>query len=364
MNWKFWKRKDRKDKKKKSVAREWLDAGIFAVVAATIIRTFLFEAYTIPTSSMEKSLMVNDYLFVSKMHYGPRIPMTPLSFPFVHHTMPLFGGKSYSEWIKLPYKRLPGFSEIKRNDDVVFNWPQDHENDRPVDKKENYIKRCVGIPGDTLLLKKGVLYINGKEGYKPKFQQFKYTIATTTGQTVNEDILAEYDIYAEENQPFTYCLTEQDLENVKKIPNVIVKKEMDFMDSIFVHPGLFPGDTSHAWNIDFYGPVWIPKKGKTITLTPQNIALYSTIITEYEKHTLSVNNGQFVIDGKATNQYTFKMNYYWMMGDNRHNSSDSRFWGFVPEDHVVGKAWFVWFSYGKKGIRWNRMFRGIKALEK
>ncbi len=357
---------------KKSFLREWLDAAVFAVVAATIIRTFLFEAYTIPTPSMEKSLLVNDYLFVSKMHYGPRLPMTPLAIPFVHHTMPLFGGKSYSEAIKWPYKRIWGSCNVERNDDVVFNYPADIENNRPVDKKENYIKRCVGIPGDVLEIKDRVLYVNGEMGYQPKYMQFMYSIHQVEGKSFDPAIFDELGIYniGEASRPDLFCLTNENYNAIKNNPAL----KIELFDTTYQKIGLnipqadcFPQDTvNFKWNQDFYGPITIPAKGKSIAISPQNIALYRKLITEYEHHTLEVTTTEIKIDGKVATQYTPSMNYYWMMGDNRHNSLDSRFWGFVPEDHVVGKAWFIWLSYGKNlfDLRLNRMFRGIKALEK
>ncbi|MBL7766368.1 MAG: signal peptidase I [Chitinophagaceae bacterium] len=377
MNIPFLKKKvedPAKPKKKKSILREWLDAGIFAIVAATIIRTFFIEAYTIPTPSMEKSLLVNDFLFVSKMHYGPRLPMTPLSFPFVHHTMPIIGGKSYSESIKIPYKRIWGFSEIERYDDVVFNWPQDHENNRPVDKKENYIKRCVAIPGDTLEIRDRVLYINGQPGYKPRYQQFVYRVfMVPTGYDINPEMAEEmgiYNITNERNEPIPnyYSLTDEDLKKLQAIPNVVVQLNDTLggqMRKGMVQSDCFPQDTAyHKWNQDNFGPIWIPKKGTTVNLTAENIALYRTVITEYEGHSLNDTRFPVLIDGKPAPTYTFAMDYYWMMGDNRHNSLDSRFWGFVPEDHIVGKAWFIWLSYDKNGIRWKRLLHRVKSLEK
>lgn len=371
MNLRFWKKKDKENKKKKSTGREWLDAGLFAVVAATLIRTFLFEAYTIPTPSMEKSLMVNDYLFVSKMHYGARIPMTPLSFPFVHNVMPGGSGKSYSTAIQWGYKRLPGFSEVKRYDDVVFNYPQDTtwNNSRPIDKKDNYIKRCVGIPGDSLQLIKSVLYVNGKVAYSPKHKQYKYLVHTLGGSAINEEILADLDIYPDENSPSTVLtLTGYDVENLRKIPNIQISVLGDLDSGLIKNePAIecFPFDTvNFNNNVDNFDPIYVPKKGAQVQLNAKTASLYKTVITQYEGHSLAVDSTQILIDGKPANSYTFAMDYYWMMGDNRHNSADSRYWGFVPEDHLVGKAWFIWFSYGKKGIRWNRIFRGIKTLEK
>ncbi len=368
------KKNTEKPKPKKSPLREWLDAAVFAVVAATIIRTFFIEAYTIPTPSMEKSLLVNDYLFVSKMHYGPRLPMTPLAIPFVHHTMPIFGGKSYSESVKWPYKRIWGIGSIERNDDMVFNWPQDKENNRPVDKKENYIKRCVGIAGDTLELRERVLYLNGKPAYKPRHLQFVYQVAMMpTGYDIGQEVAEDFGIYNitnEYNQPIPnlYSLTDDDLAKLRTIPNIMIR----LADTLGgrMNPGVaqldvFPQDTAHfKWNQDNFGPLWIPQKGGSVTLTPENIALYRTLITEYEGHQLDESTYPYLIDGKPTSVYTFAMNYYWLMGDNRHNSLDSRFWGFVPEDHVVGKAWFIWLSYDKNGIRWKRLLRSVKSLEK
>ncbi len=381
---------------KKSSAREWIDAAVFAIVAATIIRTFIFEAYVIPTGSMEKTLLVNDFLFVSKLSYGPRLPNTPLAIPFVHHTAPIINTKSYLEWIKLPYKRLWS-SPVQRNDVVVFNYPvgdtvigayqsnmnyydalrDEYKGDRqaildrddiivrPVDKRENFIKRCVAIPGDTLQLKDAILYINGQPAYVPPHSSTFYSVQTK-GQILDEETL-EKDFNVEtdpERQQFgvigngTYMidLSAEEAERMKKLPYVasVVK------DIKTYNPAVFPNDTAHyKWSEDFYGPVWIPKKGVTITLTPENIAFYRRVIAVYEQNTLEEKDGKFIINGKETNQYTFKMNYYWMMGDNRHNSQDSRFWGYVPEDHVVGRASLIWFSWNG-GPRWSRIFRAIK----
>ena len=306
------------------------------------------------------------------MHYGARLPMTPLAIPFVHHTLPIFNSQSYSTLIKAPYKRLWGFSDVERNDDMVFNWPQDHENNRPVDKKENYIKRCVALPGDSIQIKERVLYVNGQPAYKPKYQQFLYHVAMyPTGYDLSEETQKDLNVYNLDDNgqpiPNMYSLTEDDVKNIKAIPNVVVRL-YDTLTGMY-KPGMaqadcFPRDTAHfKWNQDNYGTMWIPKKGVTINLTHENIALYRTVIKEYEHHTLDESSFPFIIDGKASSTYTFSMNYYWLMGDNRHNSLDSRFWGYVPEDHVVGKAWFIWMSYGKQGIRWSRLFRSVKALE-
>lgn len=385
-------------KKKKSVAREWLDAAIFAIVAATIIRTFFVEAYTIPTGSMEGSLLVNDYLFVSKLSYGPRVPMTPLAIPLVHNTMPITGGKSYSEAVHWNYHRLPGFGNVERNDVVVFNFPagdtivaempdrdyyaieREYGKDqvagsytimtRPVDKKENYIKRCVAIPGDKLEVRNAVLYINGQPGQQFPHSQTTYTVVTN-GQPISSDVLEENEIDEPEvvgPGTYRYMLQAVEVPMIKKQPGVVSVTPYYYPANIISpHPSewVYPYDTTNfKWNRDNYGPLTIPQKGTTVTLTPQNIALYRRVITNYEGNTLEERNGQFIINGQATATYTFKMNYYWMMGDNRHNSLDSRYWGFVPEDHVVGKAWFVWLSYGQNGIRWKRLFHGVTSLSK
>lgn len=398
-------------KHRKSTAREWIDAGIFAVVAATLIRTFVFEAYTIPTGSMEKTLLINDFLFVSKFKYGPRIPNTPLAVPFVHHTMPFGNGKSYTEIVKLPYIRWFA-SPVNRNDVVVFNFPTGDTvinkeefqskdpyydvarrlgngdinvgrniilNDpetyplviRPVDKKENYIKRCVAIAGDTLEIKGGVVYINGKQNMIPPQSEIPYEIETS-GQPLDPTIMKdEYNIdieNPEEFQPyggnkFTMLLTQEAVDKMQK--NGLAKS----VKAQLQHPSdipaqmwgqiTWPYDTLHKWTVDDFGPLWIPAKGATLTLTPQNYSLYERAIRTYEGNKLEVRNGKYYINDVETSQYTFKMNYYWMMGDNRHGSQDSRYWGFVPEDHIVGSASLIWMSWDK-GIRWKRLFKTIK----
>ena len=386
-----------KKKKKKSVGREWLDAAIFAIVAATIIRTFFVEAYTIPTGSMEGSLLINDYLFVSKVAYGPRVPMTPLAVPLVHNTMPITGGKSYTEAVQWKYKRLPGFGDVKRNDVVVFNYPAGdtvalevqqevdyytlvraygRENvhasytimTRPVDKKENYIKRCVGVPGDKLEIRNGVVYVNGKQGDGFPHMQTSY-IVRTNGQPIPADILDDYNIDQPQmagNGVYLYTLEQSELDIIRKQPQVTGIESYTYKaGEMSPSPAewVYPHDSANFnWNRDNYGPITIPKKGASVTLTPQNISLYRRIIANYEGNSFEERNGQFIINGQPANSYTFKMDYYWMMGDNRHNSADSRYWGFVPEDHVVGKASFVWLSYGDDGIRWRRLFRGVSSL--
>ncbi|WP_222166150.1 signal peptidase I [Edaphocola aurantiacus] len=402
----FWKKNRDPNKPKKPVWREWLDAGLFAIIAATIIRMFFFEAYTIPTGSMEGTLKVNDYLFVSKMAYGARLPNTPLSIPLVHNTMPIFGGKSYSESVHWKYHRLPGFGKVKRNDIVVFNFPnndtvvlEDPAQDyyqyvrvlgrdqvwnsrtiitRPVDKKENYIKRCVGVPGDKIEIKEGVLYVNDKPGEFHPHQKMDYMVTGTAQLSADfmEDNYIVFKGYTP-NHEAVYDMEYAASEKVKQVNGVTSVKPYAMLAA--GNPGAvdmwtFPFDTAHfKWNQDNYGSFIIPAKGTTVQLTPANIALYRRIIRVYEENpTFEEKDNQFFIAGKPITSYTFKMDYYWMMGDNRHGSADSRFWGFVPEDHIVGKASFVWLSYGngdgnvynKKGMRWGRMFRPVSILEK
>lgn len=386
----------------KTPVREWVDAIIFAVIAASIIRLFIFEMYTIPTSSMEKSLLVGDFLLVSKISYGPKVPNTPISFPFVHHTLPLTNSvKSFVEWIKLPYYRFPGFRKVQRGDVVVFNYPDgdtvalkaqedsyyrlcreygwkrvNSEPDqfgeiisRPVDKRENYIKRCIAISGDTLQIKDQQVYINGKPQTTPERAQYTYRVKTD-GSRFNSKLLQELDITEDilpEGQEgvFLLTLTKKSADRIKSLPFVqMVEKEVDPNGQ--TGKDIFPYDSTYRWNRDFFGPLWIPKAGVTIPLTLKNIAIYEKIIHNYELNTLEVKNGKILINGKEAKTYTFKMNYFWMMGDNRHNSADSRYWGFVPEDHVVGKASYVWLSLDKNKsfldgkIRWSRMFRSVK----
>ncbi len=356
----------KKSDKKKSKSREWLDAVVFAVIAATLIRTFLIEAFTIPTPSMEKTLLVGDFLFVSKINYGPRVPITPLSFPFAHHTMPITGGKSYLEWIKLGYHRLPGFQKIKNNDIVVFNYPM--EDFRPVDKKENYIKRCIAIPGDTLKIVDRQIYINSKNVPLPEQSQFRYYVKTD-GSSINPKILRTLDITEggalTMDGDFLLVLTAESAKKIEKLENVKKIRHLSEEEiGEIVGSDLYPNDEHFHWTLNNYGPIYIPKKGQNISLNPSNIALYRRPISMYEGNTLVEKNGKIFINGVESNSYTFKMDYYFMMGDNRHNSADSRFWGFVPEDHIVGKAVFIWMSWDTNGsffskIRWNRLFRFV-----
>lgn len=356
-------------KKKKSVGREWFDAVVFAVIVATLIRTLLIEAYTIPSGSMERSLLTGDYIFVSKLNYGPRMPITPLAFPFAHHSLPYGLGKAYYDGVKLPYYRLPGLQQIKLYDVVVFNWPADTESHRPVDKKENYIKRCQGMPGDTLQIINARVFLNGKPSVNPPEGQSTYRVKTN-GTEFNPKTMQELGINgADAPSPdgtYLLFLTPANLTRISHFSNVTaVSPANEDKRVMSITPLIFPGDTLHKWNADFYGPVIIPARGSVIALDTKNIAVYARAIREYEGNKLEIRGSDILINGQKASSYTFKMNYYWMLGDNRHNSIDSRYWGFVPEDHIVGKALFVWWSMDKNGsglsnIRWNRIFMGIK----
>ncbi|SMC90148.1 signal peptidase I [Pedobacter nyackensis] len=398
MSWKFWqKSKDDQPKKKKTKSREWVDAIIFAVVAATIIRVFFIEAYTIPTASMERSLLVGDFLFVSKVNYGARIPMTPVAFPFAHHTMPITGTKAYWDGVQWKFRRLPGLSDIKRNDVVVFNYPQGdtvalEQQDvdyyqmvraegwaainsrytivsRPVDKRENYIKRCIGIAGDTITMSNGIVSINGKPEKLKNTGEISYEVVFKTPD-VNPAVFEDLGFNISDDirstmmpNVYTFNGTETMMSEVKKL---------DFIQSVKEYtatPGeregdIFPYDPNRNWNVDNLGPIIIPKKGWTVKLDSVTMPLYERSIRIYEGNKLEKSGNGWLINGKAADSYTFKMDYYWMMGDNRHRSADSRYWGFVPEDHIVGKALFIWMSYDTNGsffskIRWNRLLRGI-----
>ncbi|PSR54652.1 signal peptidase I [Adhaeribacter arboris] len=348
----------------KSVLREWGDALMFAVIAATLIRWATFEAYAIPSSSMEKSLLTGDYLFVSKLHYGSRTPATPLQVPLTHQTIWGTELPSYSDIITLPSFRLPGFSEIKRNDAVVFNLPS--EDQHPFDLKTHYIKRCVGMAGDSFSIKDAQIYVNGQPIPNPKEEQFQYYVVTN--KVLNEEFFNDRDITDYFSAPSGYAVHTSPVK-AKELAS------LDFIQEVrlLVSPAgeteaeVFPQEPSiYRWNKDNYGPLYIPKKGTTVTITPNNLPLYARVITKYEHNkTAQVSEGKLFIDGKEAKSYTFKQNYYFMMGDNRHNSEDSRYWGFVPEDHVVGKAVFVWMSVDPKGsftdkIRWSRIFKTIE----
>ncbi|MFB6457872.1 signal peptidase I [Chitinophaga sp. Hz27] len=388
---KIFGRKKSASPQKKSAIREWLNAAVFAIVAATLIRLFIFEAYCIPSGSMERTLLVNDYLFVSKISYGPRMPVTPLAIPLVHNKMPFTRyTPSYSTAVKWGYHRLPGFSDIQRNDIVVFNlpsgdtvaleveenmnyyelvrregreevWNQFHIIPRPLDKRENIIKRCVAIAGDTLQIINGQVHINQLTPFSAPESEMPYLVQTN-GESLNSLRLKEMGIIDEpiaSELPGQYIcnLTAADVATMRSwsvIKSITLKTDTD------PNPEIFPHDTaSYHWNQDNFGPIVIPAKGQTVKLNTTNIELYDRVIRIYEGNELQVKDGKIFINNQPTDSYTFKMNYYWMMGDNRHNSLDSRYWGFVPEDHVVGKAWITWMSYDSDGIRWRRILQSI-----
>tara|TARA_R110000868_G_scaffold57528_12_gene177591 strand:+ start:2593 stop:4185 length:1593 start_codon:yes stop_codon:yes gene_type:complete len=383
----------------KSSSGEWTSSILFAIVAATIVHTYFIQPFTIPSSSLEKSLLVGDFLFVSKFHYGARIPMTTFGAPMVHDTIPVLGKKSYLfndhfeerktsliNKLQLPYLRIPGFEKIDRNDIVVFNQPADtllNMNDftpdrnyyKPIDKKTNLVKRCVGVAGDSLEIRDGYVYINGKKNELPDRAklQFSYKIDLKDGQGFNDNILN----YLKSR----YDITDGIYRNAEG--NIIVPAATDFAASQFKnHPSvanitreiaekgerdssIFPHDPAFNWNIDFFGPLYIPEEGKTIDINLDVLPIYKRVITEYEGNTLQVKGNQILINGEVTNTYTFKQNYYWMMGDNRHNSIDARRWGFVPFDHVVGKPVFIWMSWdGIKNPRWERFFTTVSGSGK
>jgi signal peptidase I len=398
-----WHGKDALQHYHKSASREWIDAAVFAVVAATLIRTFIFEAYVIPTESMEKTLLVNDFLFVDKITYGARIPQTPLSFPFVHNTLPMAPTTpSYLKWIQLDYKRLPQIRNINRNDVVVFNFPAgdtiinlpefgskipyydvlrspEYNNNRekllndypilvhPVDKTDNYIKRCVGVPGDIIEVKGSHLWVNGKPGMAAPFSQTEF-IVKTNGTAISEDYIqdsiginineagSDFQIMEGVSNTFKINMTAAAAEKLKKLPQVV---SVEYYDDKVVG-NTFPNDITHfTWTVDNYGPIQIPKKGDVIQLNDSTIQLYRRLISNYEHNALDEKQGKYFINGVETSTYIVKQNYYWMMGDNRHRSQDSRYWGYVPETHIVGRAAMIWFSYSKS-IRWNRLFSQIK----
>jgi len=418
VNWSFWKKRNGPN----SVAVEWLDAIIFAVIAVTLINIFLFQNYRIPTPSMEKTLLVGDHLFVSKVAFGPRMPNTPLAMPFTQNVLPFTGGRgrSWSNLIKRPYKRLTGFGEVKNNDVVVFNfpagdtvlleetavsyyeilrqgarelqnmdmaasrpaktweqylatsrsylWKEGHVIYRPVDRRDNYVKRCVGISGDKVLISNGQLFINDKLVADNGTQQTSYYV-TTNGNPINSNAFERLDVYPSDRQQLsssTYVLplSKSNASKISGFVNVTsVTPEIMRADSY--DPQIFPHKITYHWNVDNFGPLVIPEKGTTVKIDTANICLYDQVIDIYEENDLKVKDGVIYINGKPADSYTFKMNYYWMMGDNRHSSADSRFWGFVPEDHIVGKPKLIWLSINKettglKKIRFNRLFKKIR----
>jgi signal peptidase I len=355
---------------------------LFAVIVATLVHTYFIQPYTIPTSSLEKSLLVGDFLFVSKMNYGARVPMTTVALPMVHDTIPFLKRKSYLTWPELPYLRLPAMQSINRTDIVVFNWPADtvykfrddtgRRVDKPIDKKSNYVKRCVGIPGDSLSIKDGIVYINGKELILPERAkpQFSYKVALDGKTPIDfEYLFKDMDITdgagfiddQKKDTLFIAALTAAGAERLKNVPGITGVKRIISKD---VENGIFPH--INKWNRDNFGPIYIPQKGKTVALTMETLPFYKTIITDYEDNKLNVNGSEILINDKVATTYTFKQDYYWMMGDNRHNSEDSRYWGYVPENHIVGKPIFIWLSIdsnakGLDKIRWERLFTTVSG---
>lgn len=400
VKWAFW-RKTYKEGEKPNVLLEWLDAIIYAVLVVTFINMFFVQSFVIPTSSMEKSLMTGDYLFVGKLAYGPKVAERPLSIPFVHNALPN-GNKSYSDLIKVDYRRLAGFSEVQRDDKVVFGFPHgdtvlrkcptdDYYTHvrlngreytqkmygpltvRPVDKKDNYVKRCVAIAGDTLQIKDGKVYVNGVPQESHPGIQNTYTVVTN-GSAINSKLLEDLDVNPNEywfdaTLPGyrTLPLNEENAEKVSKFGNVVSVNQNidsyppDYPDSYLL---IFPFSRDYQWTRDNYGPLYIPAKDASVDLNLTNLPIYGRIISVYEKNTLEVKDGEIFINGEVAKSYTFKQDYYFMMGDNRHNSLDSRYWGFVPEDHIVGKPRVIWFSSDKnksfpRNIRWNRLFKFV-----
>ena len=430
IHWQWWKDEEGPVR----FIMSWVDALVFALVAVYFINLFFFQNYVIPSSSLEKSLLTGDYLFVSKVSYGPRIPETPLTMPLTQHTMPLVNVKSYIEWPHWDYRRVKGLGNVKLNDIVVFNYPagdtlvneeryqandyyqmvysigdqlmqqNGQEKDvramnplqqrhyfeqvyatgrnyissmpgeygdiisRPTDRRENYVKRCVGLPGQTLQIKNRIVYLNGKANKEPDNVQYTYKmklkgefpidLADELGIT-NEDLL----MY---NQSGVIPLTKKAYmalkANRKLVESISINTDATYGD-------LYPLNIYTGWTRDNYGPVWIPKKGESIALTLKNLPVYERCIKVYEGNDLKVDNaGRIFINGKQAKSYPFKLDYYWMMGDNRHNSADSRYWGFVPEDHIVGKPIFIWWSHspdhpGFSGIRWNRLFTFVDNIK-
>lgn len=395
VNWTFWKPRD---KEKRNSLTEWIDAIVFAVIVVTFLNIFFIQSFKIPSSSMESSLMTGDHLFVSKLSYGPRIPQTPLTIPFTHNV--IFGKDSYSTLIQNDYRRLKGFGPVKRYDPVVFGFPNGDTvltkcpaddyymlcrilgrdeaisaygpvRVRPEDKVDHYVKRCVGIPGDNLLIENGVLYVNGEKAPVYPGQQSSYTVVTN-GTRINSRILADLGVNETEswfsNDLSGYPalnLTAEQAQKIAQVPNVhfitpnVDVYPPDYPDSYAM---LFPHSENFTWTRDNYGPLTVPAKGETVELTVANLPLYERIISHFEHHTLKVEGETILIDGVPAESYVFEADYYFMMGDNRHNSLDSRYWGFVPESYVVGKPVIVWLSTDSsksfpKNVRWNRFFK-------
>ena len=426
IKWQWWKESEGPVK----WVMSWVDALVFALVAVYFINLFFFQNYVIPSSSLEKSLLTGDYLFVSKVSYGPRIPQTPLTMPLTQHTLPMVECKSYIEWPQWDYRRVKGLGNVQLNDIVVFNYPagdtlcnalQYQANDfyrlcyqfgyqrypqrpnpdsldagvrrqlfeaiyqggrqfieenrqefgeiitRPADRRENYVKRCVGLPGQTLQIKDRIIYLDGKKNKEPDNVQYTYKLKLKRHFTDEE--MQEWHITMEEladlNSYGFMPMTNQTAAELKKRPDIVESIELNTDTEEW---DIYPLNGNMHWTRDNYGPIWIPKRGESIALNMDNIAIYERPIRTYEGNDLVVKDDKIFINGQEAKEYTFKMDYYWMMGDNRHNSLDSRYWGFVPEDHIVGKPIFIWWSSdpdrsGFSGVRWNRLFRIVDNIK-
>ena len=426
IKWQWWKEAEKPVK----FVMSWVDALVFALVAVYFINLFFFQNYVIPSSSLEKSLLTGDYLFVSKVSYGPRIPETPLTMPLTQHTLPVVDCKSYIEWPHWEYRRVKGLGKVELNDIVVFNYPagdtlcsapqyQSYDyygmcysigyqiytqrpnpdslsamdrikyfntiyeagreelrrnqqeygeiTTRPTDRRENYVKRCVGLPGQTLQIKNRIVYLDGKANKEPENVQYSYYVKLR--QRLPEEMLKELGISNED----LLSLNSAGYMPLTKRAVAMLSQRKDLVESIEINTDasdleIYPLNGNKHWTRDNYGPIWIPAKGKSINITLDNIAVYERPIRVYEGNDLKITDGKIFINGKEAKSYTFKMDYYWMMGDNRHNSADSRYWGFVPEDHIVGKPIFIWWSSdpdrnGFSGIRWNRLFRFVDNIK-
>ncbi|RNC89609.1 MAG: signal peptidase I [Allomuricauda sp.] len=410
---------------------EWVSSIVFAIVAATFVHTYFIQPYVIPTGSLERTLRIGDFLFVSKMHYGARVPMTTVAAPMVHDTLPLLGLRSYLRKPQLPYMRLPKFQTIKKNDIVVFSWPADTVRQffvaedgvrKPIDKKSNYVKRCVGTPGDSMKIIDGIVYVNDKELQLSDRAKVMYDHIVYANNGVSSKLLTEVDatdytrfyvpsnlnqnqlnalrqlgyqvgadeqgnpkIYTDEKGIPTEVIRQLRLSLKEETPRArVANMTLEIAESLRNNSGvdsvkiqlepsgkagynIFPQNRAFAWNNDNFGPIYIPEEGKTIKLTPQTLPIYKKIIKDYEHNTLSVSGNQISINGEITDTYTFKQDYYWMMGDNRDHSEDSRTWGYVPANHIVGKPVFIWLSFDnfQDGIRfnekprWDRIFTTV-----
>ncbi|MFY0606900.1 MAG: signal peptidase I [Cyclobacteriaceae bacterium] len=364
-------------KRERTFSQEWFEAIVFAVFAATFIRWIFMEAYVIPTPSMERSLLVGDFLFVSKINYGPRTPKTPLQIPLTHAKIWGTEIPSYIEAFELPQFRLPSLGKVERNDVVVFNYPvNDMYNRRsdggyfPLDLKTHYIKRCVAVPEDVIEVRQGEVYINGERGTDPEMMQHKYFIETD--QVIRDRVFANYNIWeygqsatADGKKGYIALTTAEDAKQMALL-DFVKSAEPVFMSKERAEPRIFPNTGTFPWNADNFGPLLIPGRGVKVEMTQENVDKYGSTILDYEGlEDVLINEGQLIIDGEAVSEYTFTKDYYFMMGDNRHNSEDSRYWGFVPEDNIVGEASFIWMSMDEKGsflgkIRWSRLFNVIK----